>query len=184
MMTAQARTGQCPPLDPDRKRVADYQPTGAEPGHDGQKPEFVTRREHPWVGGKREATDSNFNVNHSRICWLFTHGRISQRQYDAAERLARDWEKSQIQPAASTVMVGNGGSGGSAELPQDMKVRAMQRHGAAIKFLGGHAPLVQLVVEENRTVEKAGALLGIHNRQVAMGRFETALDFLAGHYGL
>ena len=177
------RTGNCPPLDPNRKKVADYEATGREPGYDGNPPEFRERRDFVYMNGVREPTLSPENINHSRLKWLKEHKRIEQRQFDAGERLAKDWELSLIQPMASSVLVGNGGSGGSGQLPNDAKKMAMYRHGAAVKHLGRMWPIVELVVHQNKSVEKASAMLHIHQK-VGMGQLYAALHFLADHYGL
>lgn len=177
------RTGRCPPLPPE-KQSQPYERPGAEAGHEGNRPQFVTRKEFPWVDGRKEPTDSNFNVNHSRVCFLFTNKRIEQRQFLAAERLCKDYEKSQIFPRASSVIVGNGGSGGVSSGPVQEKIDAGGRYEAAMKMLGRAADIVALVVISNMTVEKAGATLGLKNPQRAWGRFELALHYLADHYKL
>lgn len=180
----QSHSKRCPPLDPHRERVEDYAPSNRPAGHDGQPPQFVTRKEFPWVEGRREATDSQFNVNHSRVCFLFTNKRIEQRQFLAAERLCRDFEAAEVLPRASSVIVGNGASGGATSGgPQQHKIDASARYDHAMLSIGRGQDIVALVVIGNKTVEWASAHLHM-NRQKGWGRFDLALHILADHYGL
>ena len=136
-MNTAPRTGKCPPLDPDRKHIADYRATGREPGYDGNPPQFEMRREFPWVDGRREPTESNFNVNHSRLCFLFNNRRLEERQYLAGERLARDYESSKTPPRSNSVIVGNGASGGNSSSDAlQRKIDAGGRYDAAVRALG------------------------------------------------
>lgn len=184
-MNALPRKGSCPPLDPDRTRIPDYEATGAAAGHDGHPPQFVTRKEHPWVDGKREPSDSNFNINHSRLCFLWHNRRLEDRQYFAGEKLAKDYEISQIRPVANTVMVGNGASGGnSSGDAMQRKIDAGARYEAAVRALGRGADIVVLVVIGNLTVGKAAANLGFKSEQKAWGRFDVKLHDLADYYSL
>lgn len=180
-------------LDADRRKplpmkcspaeIADYACSDRPAGHEGQPPEFITRKEFPWVDGKKVASDSNFNVNHSRVCFLFTHKRIEERQFLAAERLATDYEKSQMQPRASQVIVGNGASGGTNGTFDSLqnKIDAGGRYEDALKALGRAADVIALVVITNLTVGKAAEHLRM-DPQRAWGRFELALHILADHY--
>lgn len=177
-----ARTGSWPPL-PIEKRTAAYQLPGGEPGYDGNPPEFGIRKDHVYADGKREATESPENINHDRVKWLFNHGKIDLRQYQAAERLSNDWQLSKIEPHASSVLVGAGGSGDMH--PNDAKRDAMKRHGAAQKALEEIRSwaIVDMVVQQNMTIEKASARLRVHYRFGA-GALNVALHFLANHYKL
>ena len=38
------------------------------------------------------------NAVESPLGWLFTRGLLTQRQYDAGERLRADWERAQLAP--------------------------------------------------------------------------------------
>ncbi|HEY2010546.1 MAG TPA: DUF6456 domain-containing protein [Rhizomicrobium sp.] len=175
------RTGRCPPL-PVEKRSKPYEPLNGQAGHDGEPPVHGERKTLTWEEGKRVAGVSPFNLNHSRACYLHSRGRIDARQFAAAERLYKDWQLSQIQPRASSVMVGGGSSGGDNH-PNDTKVDAMRRHGAAIAALGAAAPLMELVILRDMSVEKSAAQLQMHAKY-AHGALWVALHFLADHYGL
>jgi len=152
-----------------------------EPGHDGEKPEFMTAADYPdvYVEGKREPVDGPQNINIDRVEWMFHHGQISQRQAAAARRLEEDWQKALINPVASSVMVG---AGGASQLPNDAKCDAMKRHGAARKALGYDWKLVDLVVHGRLTIVQAARVLKLHH-QKASGQFGSALHHLADHYG-
>lgn len=162
--------------------IQDYTATDRPHGHDGQPPEHIEQRTLVWEDGKRIAGTSPFNVNHSRVCALFTRQRIGKRQLAAAEKLAKDWQTSLIQPMASSVLVGGGSSGGDNH-PNDDKIKAMRRHGDAVEALGAGWPLVELVVQKNLSVEEATKQLGRHFKW-GHGALWVALHTLADHYGL
>lgn len=154
-------------------------PQFASPGHDGNKPELVEARDFAENHGKRDVTEvPQNNLNADRIKWLYEHRQIEQRQFDAAVRLQRLWEKSEILPSASSVMVGGGGGN---QLPNDAKVDAMRHHGAAKSELGRDWTIVELVVHRQMTVEKAAGVLHV-DRRVATGRLWSALHRLADHF--
>jgi len=151
-------------------------------GYDGNKPEFQPVRDYVYVDGRREPVDGPQNVNTTRIAWLFAHNEIDARQYEAGRRLQKDWHLSLIQPFASSVLVGAGGSGGN-QLPNDAKVAAMKRHGNARAALGYGWAIIELVVHDDITIGKAAAKLHVGEKQ-AKGMLWLALHILADHYGL
>jgi hypothetical protein len=63
-----------------------------------------------------------FNAAESPLGWLFSRGHVSQRQYDAGERLRGDWERAQIAPRvtmswdAAPLARGRGGSATGLDL--------------------------------------------------------------------
>nr|WP_183933915.1 DUF6456 domain-containing protein [Sphingomicrobium lutaoense] len=76
------------------------------------------------VGGRRRARARSVTVNRleSPLGWLHSRGHISDRQYDAGERLRSDWERSQLSQRvtmawdAAPVARGRGGAGGGVDL--------------------------------------------------------------------
>lgn len=170
------------PLRISPKDVPSYEPSGQDAGHDGEPPVHGERKTLVWEEGKRVAGVSPANLNHSRASYLHSRGRIDARQFAAAERLYSDWYLAQIQPRASSVLVGGGSSGGDNH-PNDAKIAAMKRHGDAIAALGPAAALVELVVQRDMSVEKAAGQLHSNDRY-AMGVLWAALHFLADHYDL
>lgn len=47
-------------------------------------------------GPDGKAMQVMMNLAESPVSWLYVRGRISRRQYDAAEALRRDWERAQM----------------------------------------------------------------------------------------
>jgi hypothetical protein len=150
-------------------------------GYDGNPPVFGEKRDFVEANGKRELGVSPYNCNIDRIEWLFSHARIEQRQYDAANRLYRDFYLSQISSVVANLAPGGGGAHDA--FPNDVKVDAMRRHGDARTALGRIWPIVELVVEQNRSVEKAAAILHINHRECT-GLLKAALHVLADHYSI
>ena len=181
MTQATARAGRCPPLPPEKQSLP-YEKPNAEPGYEGEPPIFGLRKDFVYVDGAREATESPENLNHSRVKWLLEHKRITPRMYDAADRFEKDWNTSQIQPRASSVMVGNGSGSGDMH-PNDAKRAAMHRHGDARDAMGRLAPVVEFVVLDNLSVGKASAKLRIHN-QAGIELLRIGLEMLADHFKL
>src|SRR5215204_3958776 len=48
--------------------------------------------------GRRAARSVTINRAESPLGWLKARGLVSQRQYDAGERLRLDWERAQLPP--------------------------------------------------------------------------------------
>lgn len=156
-------------------------------GFNDQPPEFMPARDITakdlLTGRKvRETPDGPINVNTDRVEWLFAHNKITQRQHRAANILQQDWKIAQIAPCSSGSMI-KGASGGLPDHPNDRKVSAMKRHGAAHIALGRLRNAVTLVVEENKTFQQVAAILAIHERAAAE-RCLIGLDLLADFYRL
>jgi hypothetical protein len=47
---------------------------------------------------RRTARSVTVNLAESPLGWLFARGRVTQRQFDAGERLRYDWERAQLAP--------------------------------------------------------------------------------------
>ncbi|HLY04254.1 MAG TPA: hypothetical protein VKR31_00755 [Rhizomicrobium sp.] len=149
-------------------------------GHDGDAPESMDARDFPDVDvdGKREPVKGPMNINCDKIEYLYAHGHIELSQAEAARRLHKDWTTAMILPIASSVLVG---AGGANELPNDAKAAAMKRHGLAVEVLGENWSILELVVQQNKSVEQAASMLRV-NRKFAMGCLSAALWSLAAHY--
>src|SRR5437773_12512252 len=50
------------------------------------------------VPGARPVRSVTVNMTESPLGWLFVRGFVSQRQFDAGERLRGDWERAQLAP--------------------------------------------------------------------------------------
>ncbi len=156
------------------------------PGYEGNGPIFAPARDiqskDPLTGQmRRETIPSIQNDNVDRITLLFRRGSINARQCAAANKLQRDWERSQISPCASTL--GNAGAGGGRHdfTPSDAKIAAGNAYHAAIVALGRWLSIVHLVALDNLTVTEASKRLGVHNL-VGMDRLDAGLEILAAHY--
>lgn len=151
-------------------------------GHDGNVPVFEASKDFVYVGGEREPVKGPQNINVDRIEWLFAHKRIQDYHKEAARRFQEDWELGLIYPVASMVLTGAGGR--SCHQPADTKIDAMIRFSKAKAALGPKAGrLMERVVLERMSIEKAGATMGL-NEKAAPGAFQIAIDVLAAHYGL
>src|SRR5206468_2394890 len=70
----------------------------------------------------RSARSVTVNGAESPLGWLRARGLVSQRQFDAGERLRADWERTQLAPRvtmtwdAAPVARGRGGSVGGPDL--------------------------------------------------------------------
>jgi len=168
---------------PPEKQSRPYEKPNMEAGHDGNPPVFEATRDFIGRGGKREPVDGPTNVNSTRLSMLKARGIIDDRQFRAGDRLFRDWYLARIDPTASNVMVGNGSSGGGCQLPNDVKVDAMKRHGAAMEAIGMAWPIVEAVCCFDLRLDQAASRLRVDPRR-ATGRLEIGLDMLASHYSV
>lgn len=50
------------------------------------------------TGAKRAGRTVTVNLAESPLGWLRAHGHVSERQYEAGERLRADWERAQLGP--------------------------------------------------------------------------------------
>lgn len=179
----EARKGSCPPLPPE-KQARPYRPPNMEAGHDGNPPVFVTTRDLLAKDGSRERIDGPTNVNHNRLTMLFHRGIIDECQLAAGNRLAKDWELSQITPMASSKLESiTAISRGAFNHPNDAKRDAMRRHGEAMEAADRAWPIIEAVCILNLRIDEAAARLRLDKRR-ATGRLEIGLDVLAIHYGL
>src|SRR5206468_695793 len=70
----------------------------------------------------RRVRSVTVNATESPLGWLHSRGLVTQRQYDAGERLRSDWERAQLAPRmtmawnAAPVARGRGGAGDKPDL--------------------------------------------------------------------
>jgi len=70
----------------------------------------------PNLADRQPRRSVTINAADSPLGWLLAHGHVSQRQYDAGERLRSDWERAQLAPRvtmawdSAPVARGRGGS--------------------------------------------------------------------------
>jgi hypothetical protein len=127
------------------------------------------------------------NVAESPLGWLFARGLVSQRQFDAGERLRADWERAQLAPRvtmawdAAPVARGRGGSALGADLCA-AQIDARKRFDGAVEAAGpGLADILWRIVCAGERMREAESALGWPARA---GRLvlALALDRVAAFY--
>lgn len=107
-----------------------------------------------------------FNVTESPLGWLFARGFVSQRQFDAGERLRWDWERAHVAPRvtmawdSAPVARGRGGAMPDPN-PSGAQIDAKRRFDAAIGAAGpGLADILWRVVCAGEGMRDAESALG------------------------
>ncbi len=151
-------------------------------GYDGNPPEFREARDLAGKG-KRKSEFGPQNIRVDRIEWLLAHKRIDLAQHSAGRKLQHDSELAQI--GSYAILTDVKGGSGTNRLP-DLKCDAIARVNAARAHVGSKGVgwrILELVVIENLSLEKAAAMMRIHSRG-ALPALQGALDALAAHYKL
>ena len=137
--------------------------------------------------GLRPSRSVTINIAESPLGWLFARGLVSQRQYDAGERLRTDWERAQLAPRvtmawdAAPVARGRGGSTGKPDLT-GAQIDAKRRFDDAIAHAGpGLADILWRVVCAGEGMRNAETALGWPARAGKLV-LTIALDRIADHY--
>jgi hypothetical protein len=137
--------------------------------------------------GFRAARSVTINMAESPLGWLFARGLVSQRQYDAGERLRADWERAQLAPRvtmawdAAPVARGRSGSTGEPDLT-GAQIDAKRRFDDAIAHAGpGLADILWRVVCAGEGMRNAETALGWPARAGKLV-LTIALDRIADHY--
>jgi hypothetical protein len=135
----------------------------------------------------RFARSVTVNLAESPLGWLFARGLVSQRQFDAGERLRADWQRAQLQPrvtmgwGSTPVSRARGGAAPSVDL-NAAQIDARRRFDAAVASAGpGLADILWRVVCAGEGMRDAETALGWPARA---GRIvlSIALDRVAGYY--
>ena len=139
------------------------------------------------MGGVRAARSVTINAVESPLGWLFSRRLVSQRQYDAGERLRCDWERAQLAPRvtmswdAAPVARGRGGSVGEPDLT-GAQLDAKRRFNAAISAAGpGLADILWRIVCAGEGMRDAETALGWPARAGKLV-LTFALDRVADYY--
>jgi uncharacterized protein DUF6456 len=96
---------------------------------------------HPAKASDRVRRSVTVNMAESPLGWLFARGLVTQRQFDAGERLRADWERAQLAPRvtmswdAAPVSRGRGGSADAPDLG-GAQIDAKRRFHGAIDSAG------------------------------------------------
>lgn len=140
------------------------------------------------VAGKRRTLRSvTVNMAESPLGWLFARGLLSQRQFDAGERLRADWERAQLAPRVTMIWdsaPASGGRGGSASGPDlcGAQIDARRRFDQAIESAGpGLADILWRVVCSGEGMREAETALGWPARAGKLV-LTFALDRIANFY--
>lgn len=127
------------------------------------------------------------NLAESPLGWLFARGLVTQRQFDAGERLRVDWERAQLSPRvtmawdAAPVAHGRGGDAGSPDL-MGAQIDAKRRFHAAVDAAGpGLADILWRVVCAGEGMRDAESALGWPARAGKLVLM-LALDRVASYY--
>ena len=141
-------------------------------------------------GGRTRYTRSvTVNAAESPLGWLLAHGHVSQRQYDAGERLRSDWERAQLSPRvtmswdSAPVAHGRGGSAAAPDLT-GAQIDARRRFDGAVAAAGpGLADILWRVVCAGEGMRDAETALGWPARAGKLV-LAFALDRVAGFYAI
>lgn len=147
-----------------------------------------TATELPGAGDKRRAGRSaTVNLAESPLGWLFARGHVTQRQFDAGERLRWDWERAQLSPRvtmawdAAPVARGRGGASGQPDLT-GTQIDAKHRFNSAVEAAGpGLAEILWRIVCAGEGMRDAETALGWPARAGKLV-LAFALDRVADYY--
>jgi hypothetical protein len=142
----------------------------------------------PERSGKRPPVRTvTVNVAESPLGWLFARGLVSQRQFDAGERLRTDWERAQLAPRvtmawdATPVARGRGGSAVESD-PGAAQIDAKRRFTEAVASAGpGLADILWRIVCAGEGMREAETALGWPARAGKLV-LTFALDRVADYY--
>jgi hypothetical protein len=153
---------------------------GERPIDDGIASDSITR-------GVRAARSVTINATESPLGWLFARRLVTQRQFDAGERLRCDWERAQLAPHvtmswdAAPVARGRGGSVAEPDLT-GAQLDAKRRFNAAISAAGpGLADILWRIVCAGEGMRDAETALGWPARAGKLVLI-FALDRVADYY--
>jgi hypothetical protein len=137
--------------------------------------------------GERPPRSVTFNAAESPLGWLFARGLVTQRQFDAGERLRADWERAQLPPRvtmawdSAPVARGRGGSAGQPDL-NGAQIDARRRFNDAVASAGpGLADILWRVVCSGEGMREAESALGWPARAGKLV-LTLALDRVADYY--
>ena len=140
-------------------------------------------------GTKRARRSVTVNLAESPLGWLYARGHIARRQFDAGEKLRRDWERGQLAARvtmawdAAPVSRGRGGPGNIPDLGAS-QIDARRRFQSAIDAAGpGLADILWRIVCSGEGMRDAETALGWPARAGKVV-LTIALDRVADFYRL
>ena len=138
-------------------------------------------------GSVRPARSVTVNIAESPLGWLFSRGLVTQRQFDAGERLRFDWERAQLAPRvtmawdAAPAGQSRGASGADLDL-SGAQIDAKRRFEGAVASAGpGLADILWRIVCAGEGMRKAETALGWPARAGKLV-LTFALDRVASYY--
>ena len=145
--------------------------------------EAVTSRK----AGRRSTRSVTVNLAESPLGWLLSRGLVTQRQFDAGERLRADWERSQLAPRvtmswdASPIARSRGGAAPDVSA-SDCQIDARRRFDGAIDHAGsGRGDILWRVGCAGEGMREAESALGWPARAGKLV-LSFALDRVADFY--
>ena len=149
----------------------------------GLQPRLLTEK-----SVKGSATRSvTVNIAESPLGWLLARRLLTQRQFDAGERLRCDWERAQLAPRvtmawdAAPIARGRGGAASRPD-PRGAQIDAKRRFDHAIESAGpGLADILWRVVCAGEGMREAETALGWPARAGKLV-LTIALDRIAAYY--
>jgi hypothetical protein len=136
---------------------------------------------------RRPVRSVTVSMTESPLGWLLARGLLTERQYDAGERLRSDWERAQLSPRvtmswdAAPVARGRGGSAPAPD-PSGAQIDAKRRFDDAIAHAGpGLADILWRVVCAGEGMREAETALGWPTRAGKLV-LTFALDRVANYY--
>jgi hypothetical protein len=145
----------------------------------------ITSSEIP--AGARSVRSVTVNLAESPLGWLFARGLLTQRQFDAGERLRWDWERAQLSPRVTMAWDAapvSSSRGGSIAKPDatGAQIDAKRRFNDAIGCAGpGLADILWRVVCAGEGMRDAETALGWPARAGKLV-LTFALDRIADYY--
>lgn len=135
-------------------------------------------------GGRKAARTAMVNLAESPLTWLHARGMLSDRQFDAGERLRADWERAQLAPSVTMRwnMVRVQGGAESGLTPTERQIAAKDRFDAAIAEAGrGLSDVLWRVVCAGESLPAAEKALAWPARSGKLV-LSIALDRIADYY--
>ncbi|MEO6091672.1 MAG: DUF6456 domain-containing protein [Novosphingobium sp.] len=133
---------------------------------------------------RRGGRSVTVNLAESPLSWLHARGHVSDRQFDAGERVRADWERAQLAPMVTMRWdpVRTGGGSYRGLEPGERQIAARQRFDAAVAAVGpGLSDIVWRVVCAGEGLPDAERALSWPARSGKLV-LKLALDRLAEFY--
>ncbi|MDR7101234.1 DUF6456 domain-containing protein [Croceicoccus sp. BE223] len=135
-------------------------------------------------GAPKRGRSVTVNLRESPLSWLHARGHLSERQYEAGERIRSDWERAQLAPSITMRWdpVRVQGSGGDGLTQSERQVAAKRRFDAAVAAAGpGLADVLWRVACAGESLPDAEKALAWPARsgKLVLG---LALDRVADYY--